>query len=236
MRLTDTTSSENVEETLERIAQRIIQLCDDPLRHGRPYLVSRLGLDLGKDVHDLRRLTDKRLVEFIQSYEPLKARYNVVPVGDRKNVFAIVPAIETAPLMEAGVVSFEPSAEPRYHYRFWAAFAVPSDGRRRFFNLTQLIFKGFSETEDVPSEWIPIEDEFIAPAKAENRDELITRNIASWLKEHGVEKTRVLHRARPVQLPQKSLLLSVIEALDKRQLQSTSMTLDVVATLLEKKH
>ena len=231
--MTDATAGQNAEQELDRITNRIIQLCDDALAQGRPYLVSRLGLDLGRDVQNLKILTDKKLVEFIRSHEVLKKRYTVVPVEGRQNVLVVVRAKDETPAIEAHEV--EPRSEPRYHYRFWAAFAVPSNGQSRFIDPTRFIFKTFSEKDVVPSHWIPIEEDLIAPEKCENRDDVIKGNINAWLTKHNIDKSRFLHNARPVQMAQKSLLLSVIEALDRRQLQSTSMTLDVIATLLGKK-
>ena len=130
--LTDAPAGQNAEQELERISNRIIQLCDDALAQGRPYLVSRLGLDLGRDVQNLKLLTDKKLVEFIRSHEALKKRYTVAPVEGRQNVLVVVRSKDETPAIKARTIEVEPRSEPRYHYRFWAAFAVPSNGQSRF--------------------------------------------------------------------------------------------------------
>lgn len=241
--LTDTASPQDTGQEIQRISDRIVKLCETALAQGRPYLLSQLGLDLGKDVQTLKILTGKKLREFIRDYEPLRKCYRVAPVEGRQNAFAIVRNEGEAsnegetPAVQAQPVEIEPHPEPKYHYRFWAAFAVPSDGKRRFFDPNQLVFKNLSEGVDLPINWIPIEDEFVAPAEIEHRDEIIKENIDKWLTRHKVDKSRFLHHARPVEMSaQSSLLLSVIEALDRKQLQSTSLTLDVVAALLGKKH
>ena len=73
-------------------------------------------------------------------------------------------------------------------------------------------------------------------ADEDRRDEMIKANIASWLAQNGlpVDKFQVSKRAHSQTSHQQtgSLLDAIIATLDHRQLQSTTLTLDVIATLL----
>jgi hypothetical protein len=233
--LIDAGAVQNSADEIHRISDRIVQLCEASLAQGKPYLLSQLGVDLGRDVQLLKALTGKKLAEFIRSDKTLNTRYRIAPVENRLGAYAIVKSAAEPIETEVSPVQIEPRPEPRYHYRFWAAFSVPSDGKHRFLSLDDFMFKNFSEGITPPTDWIAVEDEFIAPLGVANRDNVIKHNINAWLDRHEVDKARVLQKAKPVKLPDKSLLSAVIEALDRRQLQSTSLTLDVVATLLEKK-
>jgi len=224
---------------IKRISDRIVELCDASLLHGRPYLLSRLGLDLGKDVQRLKLLSGRSLADFIRNSPALNAAYALVPVIGSKNVLAVVKKDAGNGTAQTGnnAVAVAPPqpVEARYNYRFWAAFAIPSIGTPRYLDSLHLVFKNIPEGEELPSGWLLIDDEYIAPKDAENRDELIKKNIDRWLKKNGMEPARFLQGARPALFAQRTLLAALLDALDQRQLQNTVLSLDVIATLASKK-
>src|SRR5262245_366494 len=78
------------EKRADQIADRIVELSEAAFAQGHSYyLMSRLGLDLGKDAKDLQLLTGKKLLEFVRSHPKFKD-YSTVTVGGRSNIFALV--------------------------------------------------------------------------------------------------------------------------------------------------
>lgn len=224
------TSDETVME-LERIAKRIESLVDAEKEQHPKYLVSALGIALGDDLRTLKRLTSRGLNDFIQSR--LSHRFRLEHMGIHGNITAVVDgSFNSTPPQE-----LTPGREqsPRFHPRFWAAFSVPAKGDVRILNKDNYSF------EDVPSEEAPkdaltITKDLIVSADEDRRDEKIKANIASWLDQNGLtaDKFRASKRAHSQTFHQQtgSLLDAIIATLDHRQLQSTALTLDVVATLL----
>lgn len=224
------------EGELERIADKIVTLAKARKGEHQPYLVSALGIDLGDDLQNLKRLTNKGLNEFIQSH--LGDRVTLVRLGAHKNVAAIIVGqIEEADLAEMAAKIPEPAQ--RFHYRFWAAFSVPLQGEVRLLDSEKFTFKDIDRT-DVPEDSLVIEGKRIAAVDASNRDALIKRNIEEWLEENGLPAERFTATKRTRKQPSGAasaalggnLLDAVLTALDRRQLQSTTLPLDVVQILL----
>ena len=220
------------QQRLEQIAERIASLAK--AREGKPILVSAIGIALGEDLRLLKLLTGRGLNQFIQ--DQLGGVVTLVRLGTHRNVTAIIYGTPDATsVMELEGGNGEPKR--RFHYRFWAAFSVPAKGEVRVLH-HDLTFDDVAKAE-VPEEALTIANDLIAPEETENRDELIKANIASWLETQGLPEDRFL---APRRLPNLqgagsnsatgSLLEAVFAALDRKQLQSTNLSLDVVATLL----
>ena len=224
------TSDETVKE-LERIAKRIESLVEAGKEQHSKYLVSALGIALGDDLRTLKQLTNRGLTDFIRSH--LLHRFKLEHIGLHRNITAVVDASVSSATPQKLTPSREQS--PRFHPRFWAAFSVPAKGDVRILNKDTYSF------EDVPSEEalkgeLTIGRDLIVPADEDRRDEKIKANIASWLTQNGLDadKFQASKRAHSQTFHQQtgSLLDAIIATLDHRQLQSTTLTLDVVATLL----
>jgi hypothetical protein len=224
------------EAELERIAEKIVTLAKSRKGERQPYLVSALGIDLGEDLRVLKALTNKGLNEFIQSR--LADRVTLVRLGAHNNVTAIIDGvIDGADLAEVTAAAAEP--KKRFNYRFWAAFSVPMEGELRVLDPEKFTFADVAQAE-VPADALTIEPQSIAPPDADNRDALIKQNIQEWLEARGLPEERFTAHKRLAQLPLAAataavgdnLLEAVLSALDKRQLQSTTVSLDVVQTLL----
>lgn len=232
---------------LAQIEAKVATLCEGGLTGRAYYLLSELGKALGEDLVRLKVLGKTRLAEFIEAR--LGDRFSVVGVGLQGKIKAVVHADATQPA-PGGVaaptteVSRQEQASPklRYHYRFWAAFAVPSDGRIRYLNLDDLTFDDRDE-EETPEGHVAIESKYIAPEGLENRDKSILANIESWLSAKGLAQDQFLERhgrrrePNAVALDRREVtaLDAMISALDRRQLAATSLSLDVVAALLRKR-
>lgn len=224
------------EAELERIAQKIVNLAKARKGERQPYLVSALGIDLGDDLRTLKSLTNKGLNEFIQSR--LGDRVTLVRLGAHNNVTAIIDGLlQGEELAKAAAAVAEP--QRRFHYRFWAAFSVPMQGEIRVLDPDKFTFEDVAHA-DVPADALTIDAQSIAPPDADNRDVLIKQHIQTWLEARGLSDDRFMAAKRLPRLPLavsktamgNNLLDAMLLALDKRQLQSTSLSLDVVQTLL----
>lgn len=224
------------EAELDRIAEKIVTLAKARKGERQPYLVSALGIDLGDDLRTLKSLTNKGLNEFVQSR--LNGRVTLVRLGTHNNVTAIIDGlIEGADLAEAETAV--PERQRRFHYRFWAAFSVPMQGEVRVLDPDKFTFEDVAQI-DVPADALTIDSQLIAPTDADNRDLLIKQNIQTWLEAHGLSEDRFMAAKRLPKLALAvaksavgdNLLDAILSALDKRQLQSTNLSLDVIQTLM----
>lgn len=231
--MAETEQVSGADQELARIADMIVALTDARQGERQPYLVSALGIDLGEDLRTLKRLTGKGLNEFIQSQ--LAGRVTLVRFGTHRNVTAILPGA-----VEPGKVpALETVTQPkkRFHYRFWAAFSVPLTAEVRVLDPDTLTFDDVAQAA-VPDGALTISPEAIAPVDAPDRDAAIKANISVWLERHDLPEDRFLAQRRlprtttPLARGGTSLLDAMIATLDRKQLQSTSLSLDVVATLL----
>jgi len=226
-------------EELTRIEEKVRSLCEPFLETGRPYLLSRLGADLGPDLRTLKILSGRSLAEFVQGR--FADRYSIVLGGQHQNVQALVRANAkqpemTQPSLTVHAMLSEEAKGQRYHYKFWAAFSVPLKTPKRYLNLLDF---NFEDTQPTTGDYAEINSSYIAPEQIENRDEWIKKRIEAWLAEHKFAPERFYAksaspslRARPGEM---SVLEAMINALDRRQLASLSLPLDVVAELLRKR-
>ncbi len=224
------TSDDTVKE-LERIAKRVESLIDTGGGQHSQYLVSALGIALGDDLRVLKQLTNRGLNDFIRSH--LSHRFKLENIGIHGNITVVVDGSVNSATPQELTPSREQS--PRFHPRFWAAFSVPAKGDVRILNKDTYSF------DDVPSEEVAtgeltIGKDLIVSADEDRRDEKIKANIASWLAKNGLSADKFQASRRPnsqtFHQQTGSLLDAIIATLDHRQLQSTTLTLDVVATLL----
>lgn len=234
---------------LSQIEAKVAALCEGGLAGRAYYLLSELGKALGEDLVRLKVLSKLKLAEFIEAR--LADRFAVITVERFGNVRAVVLAgsVSTS-ATEPSSVAVAPTATPqttsaekhRYHYRFWAAFAVPGSGRTRYLDPEELTFEDRDPTE-APEGHLEIPSDLIAPQGIERRDDAILSNIDRWLSANNLSRDRFLesyNRSRltkspPLQRQEATALDVMIAALDRRQLAATSLSLDVVAALLKKR-
>lgn len=233
-------------EELERITHRIEAFCEaayEPSTAARrpgPYYVSALGIDLGPDLQKLKALTKSGLAEFIASR--LAGRYEVARMGVHGNILAVIPVGSEPPEPREAEPSQTSQKRDKYHYRLWAAFSVPSSGETRWINMNDLTFVDLSRDDEQPADALEIPLDMVPPEEMPRRDDAIWDSVTRWLEDNELARERFLapaHKpARTVSatssaaLSTTSLLESVLQALDRRQLQTTHLPLDVVATLL----
>lgn len=231
--MSDLINNDAAKAEADRIKDKIISLSEAALKQAASYLLSRLGTDLGDDLRKLRLVTGQKLTQFIRSQ--LQDKYRVAPVEGLPNIMALVRAGESNTADE--IVEYPGRSEPRFHYRFWAAFSVPAKGSSRYLDPAGFVFKDLAVGEDPPIGWLEIDKEFIAPVSIADRDGEIKQNIHKWLEKVQLDRAAFLQGASQSRIEDsgKSLLLAVLESLDRRQLQSTTMSLDVVASLLSKR-
>lgn len=231
--------SEPLFDDLDRIQTRIKDLIEANLAEGTPYLLSKLGQDLGDDLKDLKTKANSSLTEFIQSR--FKSEYTIVKTGIHSNIQAVV----RTPLVGDAVVGVEKLVArlerntPRYNYRFWAAFSVPLiPDHTRYLNLKSFAFVDLKERPAEP-QLIVVEADLIAPDGISDRDAAISKNIDEWLSRHGLEREAFLARHTPPSATvldgERTLLELLIASLDERQLRNNSLSLDVIVELLRKR-
>lgn len=225
-------------DELARLDSKIRSLAQAYLADGRPYLLSRLGKDLGDDLRLVKIEYGRSLGEYVS--ERLSDEYSVILMGQHKNIQALVSASESlyATALEK-VEATDGKRGPRYNYRFWAAFSVPRTEDPRWLDLDDFTFKDSKVKPE--GDFLEIPSAFVAPAEADNRDALIKGNIAKWLDSVGLPEERFIAKAPAADsrsaagVGGRTLLEAVVQALDRKQLASTTLSLDVVAELLRRR-
>lgn len=222
-------------EELIKIEKKIEGLADAELASGQPYLLSKLGMDLGPDLKVIKQEA-KTLAEFIKSR--FSEKYDIVSTGEYGNIQALVSKSSVIPSAgnRTNDLGEEKRAE-RFNYRFWAAFSVPIDGNSRFLNIENFTFEDTDVAPSAAHEIIGAE--FIAPEEAKDRDKLIIENIRRWIDAKGFKAEQFLAkrhigRSASSATHNRTLLHAFVDALDKKQLSSVSLPLDVVAALLNR--
>lgn len=229
--LASETLSKDVE--LDRIAKRIESLVDQAKGLHPKFLVSALGIALGEDLKTLKQLTNGGLNDFIESSR-LSHRFKLERMGIHGNITAVVDRSVSPVTLQSATSPREQN--PRFHPRFWAAFSVPSKvGHVRILSPDDFTFKDVP-SEDEPKGGWTIAEYLIVSAQEDRRDDKIKANIATWLNQNALNEDRFQvskkTAARSVHSQTGSLLEALISALDRRQLQANTLTLDAVATLL----
>ena len=232
--------SETVSE-LDRIAERVGALVAAATESGRPYFVSALGKDLGDDLKTLKELTKRTLADFVRGR--LSDKYEIARLGEFANVLAVIPIGGEPPTIgeSSDGILRDSQGRPKYHYRLWAAFSVPTPADfERYLNQDDLTFVDIPAAVAPPANSLRVPAELVPPAETPRRDDLIWENLTKWLDENHMPADRFYASTRSAvrqprtgtHQPSGSLLEAVLQALDRRQLQSTQVSLEVVATLL----
>lgn len=228
------------EAELKRIEARIVELCRTHVTNGRTLLLSHLGKLLEDDLIKLKLLSRSSLTEFLTARLP--AEFSVAAVGPHRNIYSIISTqpIEASSASLPDVLPATDSTKRRYHFRFWAAFAVPKTeaGDHRYIDLRTFLFR---DTNDPPkADELEIDVSRIPASDMPNRDPAVTAYIEEWLKMHDLSGEQFSASAQKGHQPPLahgwvSALELVLEALDHRQLQAVSLPLDAVASLLRKR-
>lgn len=229
---------------VQRLAERVEALCEAGQLSGRPYLISALGIELGEDLAKIKALTKTGLADFIRSR--LSEKFELVRLGTHGNVLAVIALGASLPQMTAvsgGGPQVDSQGRPKFHYRLWAAFSVPPEKAYRFLNLNDLTFVDMDSDEEVPPDTLPIPLNLIPPGDQPRRDDIIWESVNTWLEQNKfaperfyASNRRTPKTPRSQQPAGASVLDAVIAALDRRQLQNTQLSLDVIATLLHSRH
>ncbi|MBA3040181.1 MAG: hypothetical protein KJ670_19555 [Alphaproteobacteria bacterium] len=222
-------------EELARIERKIEGLADAEIASGQPYLLSKLGMDLGPDLK-LVKQEGMTLAEFVKSR--FGDKYDIIFTGEYKNIQSLIGKSSEMPDVSGKADDVEEEKRPeRFNYRFWAAFSVPLEGKSRFLNMDNF---SFEDVDAAPSgRHERIDAEFIAPEDAQDRDKLVLQNIRRWIDAKGFKSEQFLAKRRVGRTasdatPSRTLLHAFVDALDKKQLSSVSLPLDVVAALLNR--
>lgn len=231
-------SIEKRELELAGIAAEIDALCDAKFQSGGSYyLLSALGVDLGETLKRLKALTGISLAQFIRTH--LSQKIDVVRMGSHNNILAAIPLAGPLPIIsETGLDKAGAEKRPRLHYRFWAAFAKPLTNAQRFLDVEKLTFVDVG-TDKTPEEGLlVITNQMIPASDLPNRDDRIWQNVEQWITENKFSIDRFIAPAPMLSARFQvsggvSVLEAMIGALDRRQLQSTQMSLDIIAALLQ---
>jgi hypothetical protein len=231
-------------DTIGLIAEKIEALAEATLSERGVYLLSELGKDLGPDLRTLKLVTKQSLSAFIQ--DRFSDKYLIAETGEFNNIKVLIRShtstVEPEPLAASDHVIAElkvvAKSTPRFNYRFWAAFSVPLGEGRRFLDLSTFTFEDVAYEADADGR-VEIPSTLIAAPDIPDRDQQITANILHWIEQHGLKQADFYQsnfQKRAVQSQNAGTVLeAMIAALDHKQLLSTTLSLDVVATLMRKK-
>jgi hypothetical protein len=220
---------------LSEFDKQIAAFADEKFAKGEPCFISALGIALGDQLRQMRAATGLGLGEYVR--EKLSDVYDLIEV--KPNTVALWP--KGRPQTEAfQVAASRPSRASttptrRFLPWFWQAFAVPNAGRSRFYDP---VSHTVSEAPDEASkEAVEIPASFIRSDESPFNVKEIQGRIIEWLSENKLDANRfrepagaAIEREHAV-----SLLDALIAALDKKQLQSFSLPMDVIATLAARK-
>ncbi|KIQ02212.1 hypothetical protein RU07_12240 [Agrobacterium tumefaciens] len=222
-------------DNLDIIAQKIDTLAKAELSAGQPYLLSKLGADLGSDIKVIKE-SGLSLTQFIQ--EKLSKEYSLIYTGIHRNIQSLIFAESPKDLTALPSSKETKPKAQRFHYRFWAAFSVPSTDKRRFLNSETFTF--LDEVTQPVGPYVEIERDYIAERNIENRDEKINENIIRWITDKGLELDHFLannyvksSKANPG-VPKQTLLHEFLAVLNDQQLATINLPLQVVAAMLKK--
>ena len=221
---------------LEKLVQRVTQKWEERPASDRPYLLSAFGQALSTDLGAIKRLTGLNLTAFLRKH--LAHLVEVVRSGEYGNVYALVP-----PGTGLNMIERLPAAEPRFNPRFWAAFAVPPNGARRLIDATNFSFHDDDGllTEECDGKLV-LDTKLIPAETLPNRTLAVKNQIRNWISEKGLEEQHFLVKnnisrglaSSPLRDGQ-SVFDLLVSALDKHQLETVRLSLDVVVTLMKRR-
>ena len=226
--MADMTPDEQTSE-IARIKERITDLIESHFNRGESILyLSKLGIELGDDRPRLEKLTQRKLGQFLKD-DP--GEFEVGVTGQHKNILYLMPKGQSLDSI--------PPPSPRYARRFWAAFArpLPTEETQRFINISTFFFGPDAEQlkQEGASDIRPIDAEYISAESGSGGVVGIADRIKKWLKAQGLDERAFLAENDSATTKERSLLISIISALDAGQLSRVSLPLDVVKTLLERR-
>ncbi|RYG89101.1 MAG: hypothetical protein EON59_02140 [Alphaproteobacteria bacterium] len=209
----------------------IAELARPHFDRGEPALINQLGIALGEQLRIVKAATGLSFSDYLGKrlddvYEVIDVKANTKGIWPKGR-----PKDGLVTRMTARLDRPRPTTQ-RYAPTFWQAFADPlKPGMRRFYvpstrEVREATIAENEEWKEIPASLIREEGEPYAVKP-------IQAHIAEWLKDTAIELDGVVETIaeRPARDSGHTLLDLMIESLDKRQLQSVSLPLDVVATL-----
>jgi hypothetical protein len=226
------TDATNPDVDLAAINEKIVTLVEAKLAKGQPALINPLGISLGNALGVLKAATGQSLLEYIQ--KTFSDRYQVILVKENtQGLWHVGQAYEQA---VRDFVGRPPRPAPRrFVSSFWDAFIEPLKGARRFYSQGEA---RFVDADLAPSpEWreIPV-DLIYKPGEDRNVRE-VHRHISEWFERTGEAPDQYLTEV-PVETRAeagRSVLDLLVASLTPKQLQSVTMSLDVVAELARRR-
>ena len=215
----------------------------------RPILLSTLGTQDGGDIARAAKEHAQSLSKYIGdelAAEILLVRHSTNPV-----VVGIVPQNpETKSISEFDSIleiCLSPQDQQnrfvRFHPIFWQAFRRPLlVGHKRYLTSgDKLKVEDIPEAEPQPEGAVEIEKEFLADSEGETSNEDIYKNIELWADKHALQSAQfsfgaVARRFRDHRiLDSGSLLVRILESLDKDDLRRMNMPMDIIQKLASTK-
>ncbi len=225
---------EDIKREIEIIVTREIA------SRGYCYL-ARLGVALGREkISVIKVATGLGLSSFIANF--MRDKFAQVAIGGRKSELVIVGVGDKNKFDARDNIQRQEHRKPRFNRSLWLAFAVPASGGNRYFNLRQRTF--FDGVRPEGDEWREIPVERLRTDENDYDILKIAENIEAWLAENSLTKADFSEPDASIEAAGSALTptaqgLSVLDillrSLDRRQLHSVSLPLDVVETLLRKR-
>lgn len=223
-------------DPVEKLKDKILGIWST---EGEPlfYPLSNLGSQLGYELKVLQNSTGMKLAEFIKNH--LSDRLKVVDYGDKGNLRAIVAAGNDISGDDISTASSSQASFKRFHRALWAAFIVPIDGEKRLFNIESRSFRdiGLVESHVENNEFTVRSEDVVGSGAKENHGQ-IAKNIMAWLQRNNLKVDDFLENGlqNEKMTSQRSgknttALEILILSLNSAQLKSTTLSLDVIASL-----
>lgn len=227
--MTDTTP---FHADLTAINERIVELVEAKVSKGQPALINQLGISLGSQLGILKAATGKNLLEYVQ--QNFRDRYQVILVKENtQGLWPIGQAYEQA--VRAFASKPARSAPRRFVSSFWNAFIEPLTSARRFYSLVEA---RFVDGDAPPSpDWLEISADLIYKAGDDRNVRDVHRHISDWFDRTGENPDHYLIEVpvEPKGETGRSVLDLLVTSLTPKQLQSVTMSLDVVAELARRR-
>lgn len=223
----------NVSTEVEAIKASIAAYIDAELDRRQPLYLSALGVAMRAPLSRMRTLTGQTVGSLIE--QDFSNRYQIARLGPHKNIIALYKqGHDISDIKPADGVSASGAPRVLYARDLWLAFAVPLTAPFRYIDLKAL---KFFDTEDstAPEGHLLIDREYLRGSADSHDPKEIGQRIASWCAKNGIDPTLYLlkQRAPTMALAHgRSVLELMLSSLDRRQLQSVSLPLDVVDALL----
>lgn len=215
---------------VEQIRKQIADFIDSELQSRELLYLSAVGAAMREPLGRFKQLTGQTLGQIVEN--DLADSYQVARLGAHKNVLALC-RIGQDPLK---LQATRPDRAPvlRYNRNLWLAFAVPLTANYRHIDMNALKFQD-SDDATPPEGHLAIDREYLRGDDDPHEPSEIVRRIGTWLAKNSFDPSRYLEK--PSSLNQqrvqgRSVLEDMISVLDRRQLQSVSLPLDVVDSLL----